>query len=440
MAEKVPRLVAHIDVRQFKLDAMDGFLLTRIDGRLGKKQLAQDTGLPEFQVEKTLEKLERLGVVEIVDPNAPAAAPPPPAAPVRDRTQLPQFASIGLDPKYDPKELEEDVELSPDQKKRVLDMYYRLDDLDHYTLLGVGKDADKKTVKRSYFELASLMHPDRYFKKKLGSFKASPGYDGGRVYVGDLEGKLYAVDAAKGDLLWTFETQGEIHAAPNFVAGDILIGSHDSTLYRLNRDGKKVWEYKIDGPINAAAAIAGDRTFVAGCDSLLHVVDVATGKPLGTVDLGGQAAATGAVEGDAVYVGTMTNQVLAVNWKTLKKSWEFEAKRRQQPFYSSAAVTNDLVVIGGRDKRVYALDRATGKEKWSFVTEGNVDASPVVVGNRVYVGCLSNTGEFYALDLATGKLAQQVTLDSAVGGTVGVGPDCLLVGTDKGTLYKLGAK
>ena len=278
------------------------------------------------------------------------------------------------------------------------------------------------------------------WKKKLGSFKASPGYDGGRVYVGDLEGKLYAVDAAKGDLLWTFETQGEIHAAPNFVAGDILIGSHDSTLYRLNRDGKKVWDYKIDGPINAAAAIAGDRTFVAGCDSLLHVVDVATGKPFGTVDLGGQAAATGAVEGDAVYVGTMTNQVLAVNWKTLKKSWEFEAKRRQQPFYSSAAVTKDLVVIGGRDKRVYALDRVTGKERWSFVTEGNVDASPVVVGNRVYVGCLSNTGEFYALDLATGKLAQMVTLDSAVGGTVGVGPDCLLVGTDKGTLYKLGAK
>jgi tetratricopeptide (TPR) repeat protein len=193
MAEKVPRLVAHVDIRQFKLDAMDGFLLTRIDGRLGKKQLAQDTGLPEFQVEKTLEKLEKLGVVEIVEPSAPAAAAPPPAAPVRDRTQLPQFASIGLDPKYDPKELEEDVELSADQKKRVLDMYYRLDDLDHYTLLGVGKDADKKTVKRSYFELASLMHPDRYFKKNLGSFKGKMEALFGRI----TEAHDILVDAAK---------------------------------------------------------------------------------------------------------------------------------------------------------------------------------------------------------------------------------------------------
>lgn len=173
MAEKVPRLVAHVNVRQLKLDSTDGYVMTRIDGRSGCKELARDTGLPEFQVEKTLEKLTRLGVIEIVDPNAPAAPPPPApnAAAARDRTKLPQFASIGAAPKYDPSELEEDVQLSPDQKKRVLDMFYRLDDLDHYTLLGVGKDADKKAVKRSYFELASVMHPDRYFQKKLGSFK-----------------------------------------------------------------------------------------------------------------------------------------------------------------------------------------------------------------------------------------------------------------------------
>jgi len=192
MAEKVPRLVAHVDVRQLKLDATDGFLLTRIDGRLGKKELARDTGLPEFQVERTLEKLQKLGVIEHIDPSAPPpeAAPPPP---VRDRTQLPQFASIGIDPKYDPKELEEDIELSADQKKRVLDLFYRLDDLDHYTLLGVGKEADKKTTKRAYFELASLMHPDRYFKKNLGSYKGKMEALFGRI----TEAHDVLVDAAK---------------------------------------------------------------------------------------------------------------------------------------------------------------------------------------------------------------------------------------------------
>ncbi len=38
-------------------------------------------------------------------------------------------------------------------------------------LLGVERGADRKALKRAYFELASKLHPDRYFRKKLGSFK-----------------------------------------------------------------------------------------------------------------------------------------------------------------------------------------------------------------------------------------------------------------------------
>ena len=278
------------------------------------------------------------------------------------------------------------------------------------------------------------------WKTLLGPMKAAPAVHKGRVYVGDVEGKFHAVDAASGKKLWTFETAGEIAAGANFYKDDVLIGSHDSTLYRLSPDGKKVWEFKIDGPVNGSAAVAGDRTFVAGCDSILHVVDLESGKSVGGVELGGQAAATAAVGDDLVVVGTMTNQVVGVNWKALKKVWEFEPKRRAQPFYASAALADKLVVAGSRDKKVYCLDRATGQERWNFITEGMVDASPVVVGSRVYVGCLSTTGEFYVLDLVSGKEVQQITLDGAVTGSVAVGPDCVLVGTERGTVYCLGAK
>jgi outer membrane protein assembly factor BamB len=278
------------------------------------------------------------------------------------------------------------------------------------------------------------------WKAQLGPMRSAPAVHKGRVYVGDMDGKFYALDAVTGKKLWTFETNGEIHAGANFFKDDILIGSHDSTLYRLTPDGKKVWGFMIDGPVNGSAAIAGDRTFLAGCDSVLHVLDLNTGKPVGAIDLGGQAAATAAVGDELVAVGTMTNQVIGIDWKNLKKRWEFESKRRSQPFYASAALTDKLVVAGSRDKKVYALDRATGKEAWNVVTEGMVDASPVVVGNRVYVGCLSSTGEFYVLDLPTGKQVQVLNLDSAVTGSVAVGPDCIVVGTERGTVYCLGKK
>ncbi len=76
-----------------------------------------------------------------------------------------------------------------------------------------------------------------------------------------------------------------------------------------------MWEFKLDQPINGSPAVAGDRTFVAGCDNILHVIDAATGKELAAVDIEGQSGATAAVLGDFVFAGTMSNQVVAVNWK-----------------------------------------------------------------------------------------------------------------------------
>jgi outer membrane protein assembly factor BamB len=95
------------------------------------------------------------------------------------------------------------------------------------------------------------------------------------------------------------------------------------------------------------------------------------------------------------------------------------------------------VFAGSRDKKLYAIDPKTGKEVWSFVTDGMVDGSPVVVGGRVYVGCLSTDGNFYVLDAKTGAKVQEMHLDSAVTGSPGVAGDGILIGTEKGTLYYL---
>lgn len=269
--------------------------------------------------------------------------------------------------------------------------------------------------------------------------KASPSVKGDRVYVGDMDGKFYCRKTSDGSAVWEFEAGAEITAGCNFHGTNVLIGSHDSTMYCLDANGKKVWDVKTDGPVNGAPAVIGDVTFVAGCDSILHILDAKSGKELGNVELGGQAAATAAVLGDFAYVGTMANTVVAVDLKKKEKAWQFEAALRQQPFYASAAAA-DVVVAGSRDKRVYGLNPKTGKAVWHFVTEGQVDASPVIVGNRVYVGCLNDDGNFYVLDLKTGKKLQELQLDSAVSGSAAVGPDCIVVGTDKGTVYCLGKK
>lgn len=73
--------------------------------------------------------------------------------------------------RYDPRELEEDVDLPYERRKQLLDLYYRLDEVDYYEALGVLYTADKKEIRAAYFALSKVFHPDSMFRKNLGSFK-----------------------------------------------------------------------------------------------------------------------------------------------------------------------------------------------------------------------------------------------------------------------------
>ncbi len=43
--------------------------------------------------------------------------------------------------------------------------------LDHYELLGIPYEADKKQIRDAYFDLSKTFHPDTLFRKRLGSYK-----------------------------------------------------------------------------------------------------------------------------------------------------------------------------------------------------------------------------------------------------------------------------
>ncbi len=171
----VPRLRAGIDYRTLPLDPTDGFVLTRVDGKTTIREISQTTGIAEFSVTSSVDKLKGLGVLEIVDANAPPAPAPAPSPGMAEALKVPSASSFhlpGREQRYTEEELREECDLELEHRRQILDLYYDLGDLDYYTLLGTTREADKKVIKRAYYDLAARLHPDRFFRKKLGKFKA----------------------------------------------------------------------------------------------------------------------------------------------------------------------------------------------------------------------------------------------------------------------------
>jgi curved DNA-binding protein CbpA len=139
------------------LDAREGFLLSRIDGVLSEDALRELTGLGRAFVANSLDKFWSLGLIDFDAPiGAPKSAPPAPA---------PASAPVGA------AVIAEGDDLTPDQRLWCESTSIQLESCTHYELLGVPVDADRKTVKRAYYALASRCHPDRFFRKNLGSYK-----------------------------------------------------------------------------------------------------------------------------------------------------------------------------------------------------------------------------------------------------------------------------
>jgi hypothetical protein len=91
--------------------------------------------------------------------------------------------------------LTEDVELDDRTRRLVLALARLVPKNDPHALLGVGGDADVKAVKRGYRAMSKEIHPDRYYSKRVGTFKDRLAY----VFeaVTRAHNRLIAVDPKK---------------------------------------------------------------------------------------------------------------------------------------------------------------------------------------------------------------------------------------------------
>ncbi len=158
----VPKLREDVDLTKLGLNVEEGFLASRIDGHTTVDELVLVVQKSKDDVVRVLERLRKVGVVYYGD-DAPKAAPPA----TSDLDGQVDFGDyifpVGL--------MQEDVDLSLEEKKRIAFFHAHLEKWTHYELLRANRKDDVKEIKRVYFARSKEWHPDRFRRGRLGSFK-----------------------------------------------------------------------------------------------------------------------------------------------------------------------------------------------------------------------------------------------------------------------------
>jgi outer membrane protein assembly factor BamB len=222
-------------------------------------------------------------------------------------------------------------------------------------------------------------------------------YDG-IVYVGSMDGIVYAISADTGEEVWRFRTNGKILSSVilDEYTGHLYVGSGDGNMYALDKKGRLIWRFPTNAEITSTPTFDENRVYFGSYDKNFYAVDK-NGNLVWRFRTKNQLVCVSAIYKGVVYFGSFDHNLYALDKETGRLLWKFTAK---DGVYH-AGVCNETVYCGSRDGYMYALT-PDGKLKWKFHTNDILPAIPAVQDGAVYFG--SGDSNFYALEEKTGKM------------------------------------
>ena len=257
-------------------------------------------------------------------------------------------------------------------------------------------------------------------------FPPSVGY--GNVYVSQLRGVFYAVDAKTGKLSWKRDFPYCSAASPTLVRRLVIEayiplpcthgprGVPGLVIAMRASDGKTVWQRRIAS--ETSPLVVGGVVYVGSWDHRVYALGLGTGKVIWSTLLSGEVNASPAYSGGTVYVGDNSGTLTALNASSGAIRWQGRSFSRfpngREYFYATPTVAYGRVYASNTDGTVYAFGAATGHLLWASHVGTYVYTAPAVWDKKVYVG--SYDGTFAALDAATGRTVWTRTMPASVHG------------------------
>jgi eukaryotic-like serine/threonine-protein kinase len=243
-------------------------------------------------------------------------------------------------------------EPSPTQKDAFITVLYSHQD----PPLGTSMEAQK--VVQTAWEIG----PEKTAQPRLRWQQALPGVPtvasalavkSRAVLVALDNQRLYALSQQDGHILWQQELVGEPASAPLTRDGRVFITTRNGYLYAFEAaTGALQFRYQFtDAALDGDLALAEEQLFVPG-ERMLYTFDLSSREP----------------------------------------GWKY----RFPGLITTPVVTHDHVYVGSATRALFIMDRQKGYITGTFPVSGEVLASPMLMGGKVFVACTD--GKLYALE------------------------------------------
>ncbi|MDP1796593.1 MAG: PQQ-binding-like beta-propeller repeat protein, partial [Planctomycetaceae bacterium] len=238
-----------------------------------------------------------------------------------------------------------------------------------------------------------------------GAPSTSPSADATQVYVGTLDGSVYAYSLKKikelysdrklpqwshEALVWRYQASKEITSPPLTSGRTVNFASRDGSLYAVSPNRRELtFQFETDAPIVAPMAQWGDVQYLASEDSTFYAINAVNGQVLWEFIAGLPVRTSPEVVRGNLYVHPDRGGLFCLNAADgVQKWWQ----PRMKEF---VAVANDIVFARDDNKDIMMVSAMDGRTVGRLPTGRYVRHVSNDRTDRVYLA--TNTGRIAAI-------------------------------------------
>jgi len=247
---------------------------------------------------------------------------------------------------------------------------------------------------------------------------SNAAYEAGRVFVVNFDGLLNAFDAGTGTLLWSQQLPGQyaFSSPPVAFEGIVYTGGAGSggTVYAVDAEnGSVLWAASVENGDHSSPAISPDGLYVSYACAQTYKFDRLTGVLLWHYS----TSCEGGGGRTPVYY---KRRLYVRDWATSPSGYILNSKTGRLSRHYDASYSDPSPAFDGNlgvflhDGTLERRNLNAGAPIWSFAGDGGLSSAPIIVNGFVYVG--SSSGNIYALRLRSGREVWSTNVGAGIPG------------------------